>query len=171
MRITGKKLRAGEKAAGDVDARCHSFVSRCRALGIRLTTQRMAVFRALLEDTTHPTVDSVYAAVRKTMPSLPLSTIYRILESLEREGLIRRVSTYHGVARFDANLDPHQHLHCRICGRMTDFEEESLSRLRLPSIKYAGFMPEELDIRVVGSCAGCRRATSNAKNLLNRKVN
>jgi len=92
------------------------------------------------------------------MPSLSLSTVYRILDSLESEGLIRRVNTNDGVARFDSNMSPHQHLICRVCGRMTDLEEESLSQLRLSGIQVAGFVAEELDIRIVGTCLECRPA-------------
>jgi len=153
----------GKPFAGGVDDRSRSFMSRCRARGVRLTTQRMAVFRDLSADTSHPTADSVYTAMRETMPSLSLSTVYRILESLERERLIRRVSTNSGVARFDANCDPHQHFICRVCGRMMDFKNKSLSRLRVPPVPFAGFMPEELDIRVVGTCRECRRSDSSKR--------
>jgi Fe2+ or Zn2+ uptake regulation protein len=91
------------------------------------------------------------------MPTLSLSTVYRILESLETEGLIRRVSATNGSARFDGNLVPHQHLVCRWCGSITDFEDASLSRFRLPAREYSGFIVEELDVRVVGMCLECRR--------------
>jgi Fur family peroxide stress response transcriptional regulator len=104
------------------------------------------------------------------MPSLSLSTVYRILESLEGEGLIRRVSAIDGVRRFDANLDPHQHCICRACGRMTDFAQESLSRLRLPGIRFGGFIAEELDIRVVGTCRECRRSASDPKQSITKPM-
>ena len=89
------------------------------------------------------------------MPSLSLSTIYRIMESLENKGLVRRVNATNGIVRYDGNLDPHQHLVCRLCGRITDFENESLLQLRLSDIRLAGFAAEELDIRIVGICARC----------------
>jgi len=159
MVITRRKTRTEKMPEEEINARCNDFVVQCRSRGVRLTTQRMAVYRALTSDATHPTADSVYEKIQRTMPSLSLSTVYRILESLESERLIRRVSTDNGAARFDANLHPHQHLICRVCGRMTDFEEVSLSRLRRPRIQAAGFIAEELDIRVVGTCWNCRRAS------------
>ena len=91
------------------------------------------------------------------MPSLSLSTVYRIMESLENLGLIRRLNATNEIVRYDGNLDPHHHLVCRSCGRMIDFEDESLLQLRLPDIRFAGFAAEEFDIRVVGTCAHCRR--------------
>jgi Fe2+ or Zn2+ uptake regulation protein len=114
------------------------------------------VYRILAEETAHPTAEAVYARLRPAMTWLSVATVYRILESLEREGFIRRVSTTGAVARFDANVSPHQHLVCRWCGRMTDFEEESLSRLGLPTNIPPEFTAEELDVRIVGVCAGCQ---------------
>jgi Fe2+ or Zn2+ uptake regulation protein len=92
------------------------------------------------------------------MASLSLATVYRILDALEREGLVRRVSTTDSAARFDANVDPHQHAVCRICGAMTDLREARLARVGLPGTLPDGFEPEELDIRILGICASCRSA-------------
>jgi Fur family transcriptional regulator, peroxide stress response regulator len=95
------------------------------------------------------------------MPSLSLSTVYRIVESFEKEGLIRRIGASNGIARYDGNLLPHQHLVCRSCDRMTDLNEGSFSRLRLPGGRLEGFVAEELDIRIVGICPECRRSGAN----------
>jgi Fur family transcriptional regulator, peroxide stress response regulator len=156
VRIIRKKVHRENAPDSGVERRCNYFASRCRARGVRVTAQRLAIFQALARDASHPTADSLYSALRKTMPSISLSTIYRILESLESEGLIRRVSTTCGSARYDGNLAPHQHLVCRVCGRMTDFTHESFSRFHLPGANYAGLLAEGLDIRIVGTCLECR---------------
>src|SRR5689334_12073504 len=96
---------------------CADFERACRTRGVRLTPQRLAVYRALAEDLTHPTADGVLGRVRARMPSVSPASVYRILDSLERKGLIRRVGTTDGIARYDANLERHQHLVCRKCGR------------------------------------------------------
>ena len=43
---------------------------RCRARGLRVTGQRLAVYRALAADPSHPTVDAAYALLQSQMPSL-----------------------------------------------------------------------------------------------------
>ena len=133
------------------------FRARCRASGLRVTGQRLAVYRALAADPSHPTVDVVYASLQSQMPSLSRATVYRILESLEREKLIRRVSTTAGGTRFDANLAPHQHLVCRVCGKIADFSAPWLARRAVDAVP--GFVVEELDIRIVGRCTGCRETS------------
>jgi Fur family peroxide stress response transcriptional regulator len=144
------------RSSGEVEQWCRRFEDSCRERGVRVTAQRLAVYRALAGDTSHPTADTVHARLRRSMSSLSQATVYRILEFLENEGLVRRVSTTDGVGRFDANISRHQHLVCRICGLMRDCDEESFSRLTIPLEPAAGFLPEELDIRIVGICAECR---------------
>ncbi|MBI2529166.1 MAG: transcriptional repressor [Candidatus Rokubacteria bacterium] len=133
---------------------------RCRASGLRVTGQRLAVYRVLAADPSHPTAEAVYASLQPQMPSLSRATVYRILESLEREKLIRRVSTTAGGTRFDANLAPHQHLVCRVCGRIADFSAPWLARRAVAAVP--GFVVEDLDIRIVGRCSGCRDASVKA---------
>jgi len=130
---------------------------RCRASGLRVTGQRLAVYRVLAADPSHPTAEAVYASLQPQMPALSRATVYRILESLEREKLIRRVSTTAGGSRFDANLAPHQHLVCRVCGRIADVSAPWLARRAVPAVP--GFVVEDLDIRIVGRCAGCRETS------------
>jgi Fe2+ or Zn2+ uptake regulation protein len=126
-----------------------------------VTPQRLTVYRALAGDPTHPTADTLHARVRPGMPSLSLATVYRILESLEREGLVRRVSTVDGVARFDANLAPHQHVVCRVCGQIMDIEVKTLAEVSLPRVGIPGFVAEALDIRILGTCASCEGGPSS----------
>lgn len=160
MRIVRKKARSGNQLSAGAEKNRRYFLSRCRERGVRVTTQRLAVFQALAQDPAHPTADALHEALQKTMPSLSLSTVYRILESLEKEGLVRRVSTTNGAARYDGNLAPHQHLVCRLCGRMNDLNHKSFARLGLPAARFAGFVAEELDIRIVGICMECRSSGS-----------
>jgi Fur family peroxide stress response transcriptional regulator len=159
-----------DRPLGEVKRWCLRFENVCRERGLRVTSQRLAVYRALAGDTSHPTADAIYAKLHPKMSWLSLATVYRILESLEREGFVRRVSTTNGVGRFDANLTPHQHLVCRSCGRMTDFEQESLSRLCLPQ-QTPGFMVEELEIRIIGTCEACHRpgAGTAQENSINNR--
>jgi Fur family peroxide stress response transcriptional regulator len=151
------------RPAASVAAWCQRFETLCRERGVRVTPQRMAVYRALAEDTAHPSADRLHERLRRRMPTLSLMTVYRILESLEELGVVRRVSTPGGVSRFDANTAPHQHLVCRQCGRMSDHHAAELSGLELPA-RLDGFLPQEIDIRIVGLCAACQRPRAARPN-------
>ena len=137
----------------EVESWCSAFEKLCRSRGIRVTAQRLAVYRTLAEDLNHPTADSVYKQLKDRIPGMSHATVYRTLEFLERENLIRRVSAPAAVARFDANLEFHQHLSCRICGNLVDVSLPELAKPTLPTV--SDFTVEELDIRLVGRCRRC----------------
>jgi Fur family peroxide stress response transcriptional regulator len=132
---------------------------------VRVTQQRLAVYRALAEDPSHPTADVLYQRLRGALPSLSPATVYRVLESLVRDGLLRRVSTTGGAGRFDANLVPHQHLICRVCGRMTDVHPTTVPTTvvgRVAARARPRFVVEDVDIRIVGRCETCPPAARPA---------
>ena len=139
--------------SSEVDRWCSEFEKLCRARGVRITSQRLAVYRALVQDLTHPTADSIYKRLSGILKGLSPATVYRTLEFLERENLVRRVSAPEAVARFDANLAGHQHLVCRVCGSMADISLPELSESKIPTV--SGFIVEELDIKLVGRCQTC----------------
>ena len=152
------KRSTGNRSRGEVAAWCAAFEASCRERGVRVTAQRLAVYRALAEDPSHPTADAIYRRLRGAMPSLSPATVYRVLESLVQDGLLRRVSTTGGAGRFDANLAPHQHLICRVCGRMTDIHAPAVPAVevgRVAAQVRPRFVVEDVDVRIVGRCETC----------------
>jgi Fur family transcriptional regulator, peroxide stress response regulator len=149
-------VATGSRSPGEVDQWCARFQELCRSRGIRITAQRLAVYRALAEDVSHPTAEALHSKLQAAMSSLSQATVYRILEFFGRERLVRRVSTTAGAGRFDANASRHQHLVCRSCGRMTDYEAKAPAVFHLPSQVIGGFVAEEVDVRIVGLCRDCR---------------
>ncbi len=161
-RFAGTPKRGVAETA--VQQRCDDFVERCRARRIRVTPQRLAVYRALAADTGHPTAETIHARVGSGLASLSLATVYRILECLKNERLVRRISTTENAGRFDANLKPHQHLVCRECGSVTDVEEPSMARFPLTGAVRLRFEVEELEIRIIGKCESCGRKSGSRKS-------
>jgi Fur family peroxide stress response transcriptional regulator len=164
---TGRRRRAGRTTA-EIDAWCARFDNLCRARGLRRTVQRTAVYRAVASDPGHPTAGAVRQRLGREFPSLSLATIYRVLDSLVDEGVVRLVPTSGGGARFDANVAPHQHLVCARCGSMEDFADPRLAAVPLPARAPGGFRPEGLDLRVTGTCADCAASGRGARTRTER---
>ena len=151
------RIRKG-KEVGDW---CARFEKLCRSRGIRVTAQRLAVYKALAKDLAHPTADSVYTRLSKRLPGLSFATVYRTLQFFENQKLIRKVSSPGAIGRFDANVDPHQHLACRVCGSLEDISIPELHSAAIPRV--SGFTVEELDIRLVGRCQSCSSSQSKSQ--------
>ena len=97
--------------------------------GLRCTKQRMEVYNALAETTSHPTAEELYSVVRDRQPGVSLATVYNTLEVLNRHGLCRRLpSAGSRGCRFDADLGDHVHITAD-CGEVRDVPEDLGARL------------------------------------------
>ncbi len=101
----------------------------CHAAGMRLTRQRLAIYKELAGRHDHPNVERLYRAVKPRIPHISLFTVYRTMNALESAGLVWRVATWKGQARYDANVETHAHFLCEKCGRIHDIEVGDLSDL------------------------------------------
>lgn len=93
------------------------------AAGWRCTRQRVAVYdrlTQLAEQHAHPTAEELFVAVREYVPSISLATIYKALEALVESGLVSKLPTGDGSARYDARRVEHYHLRCIKSGTVED---------------------------------------------------
>lgn len=135
----------------------------CQEYGLRVTKQRIEVYRVLLMTEEHPDVETVYKRVRLRFPSISLDTVYRTLRTLESVGLITRVGGPVERFRFDANRDLHHHFVCSHCGSVRDFYDEQLDKVATSvSVRHLG---EALSVRaeVSGICNVCRAAGADLR--------
>jgi Fur family peroxide stress response transcriptional regulator len=135
------------------------LVERCRAAGIAVTPQRLAIFRRLAATDRHPSAEELHADVRREMPTLSLATVYKTLDTLAGIGLVRPVSRLGARGRWDANLAPHHHLVCTACGTVTDVTERRLEAAARPAAAVAarhGFEAAGHSVEIFGRCAACR---------------
>lgn len=82
--------------------------------------QREAVKRALCSTKTHPTAAWIYEQAKKEIPNISLGTVYRNLNLLGEEGVIRKLSFGDGNEHFDGDISPHSHFFCEGCGKIYD---------------------------------------------------
>ncbi|MBN1590511.1 MAG: transcriptional repressor [Pirellulales bacterium] len=133
------------------------FESLCRERGLPLTVQRREILKALLQRDDHPTADQVYGCVKERITGLSRTTVYRVLETLVRLGVVRRLHHPGTSVRFDGKISRHHHLVCRKCNRVIDLENRSLDHLELSSMRLHGFQVEDYSVHLVGVCADCGR--------------
>lgn len=139
-----------------VDRKVDELVERCRARGMNVTPQRIAIYRALVEAHDHPSPEALYRRVRPAMPSMSLATIYKALDALVDLGLAQEVSATGDIKRYDANMSRHHHLLCTGCGAIRDFDDEALDRVAPPR-RLGGFVPHTVSVQISGLCSSCAR--------------
>jgi len=126
-----------------------------RARGLRVTEPRVAVLSYLASTDRHPTAEEVEGAVNAGGPILSRASVYNVLHSLERAGLVAGMAAQDGPTRYDAHVAPHHHLVCRACGRVEDVAWEDFG------VAERGVLPDGRTVRTLsltldGVCTSCK---------------
>jgi len=129
------------------------IIVKLSGAGLKITPQRVAVMKTLLEQSNHPTADELFHEISKDLPGLSPTTIYNTLDTFVEKGLIRRVKTDADVMRYDAVTEHHHHLYCAVSDRMEDYFDPELDQMlqeyfRKKQIK--GFTVSDIRLQLMG---------------------
>jgi Fur family peroxide stress response transcriptional regulator len=121
----------------------------------RRSRQRERMLQILRSTESHPTASWLYARLRREFPSLSLGTVYRNIGILIEQGLIKKIASGSTFDRLDANIEPHYHFVCEVCGAFHDLQIPPggvlTRRMKVPR----GFSITSHVIELHGVCAKC----------------
>ena len=132
-------------------------VKRFREVGLKITPQRLSIFKLLQGNHSHPSAEDVYRDVLKVHPSISFTTVYKTLQTLRDMGEIQELSINPERAHYDPDIGEHAHTFCRSCKRIGDFEytQDNPPPMKLPE-GPDGFEVHNVQLHAVGLCAECR---------------
>ncbi len=133
-----------------------AFKVACREKGLRITPQRMAVYRALVQSKDHPSAEVVCRRVRKQHSNISLDTVNRTLLTLSEIGAAFVVEGSGESKRFDADLRSHQHFKCIKCRRIFDLHHEPFENIEVPLEIEQKFKILRKTVYLEGICDSCR---------------
>ena len=139
-----------------IQERVNEFIDRSKELGIKVTPQRIAIYKELASTDQHPSTETIYKKIKDYYPNISLTTVYRTLETFEKLGLISVVNVLYNAARYDANLDPHHHIVCTECKKVEDVYDESLNNLDISNKTLGDYKVEGYSLLLSGVCQSCR---------------
>lgn len=134
----------------------------------RSTKQLQAILRIMEGNKTHPRAEDVYNRVVAELPNVSLRTVYRNLNKLSEEGVLRKIQVPNAPDRFDITLEPHQHILCTGCGEFIDVFMNNEERLLTEIKDLCGYDITGIDVVYRGRCPDCR-AENNNNNKNNKK--
>ncbi len=124
---------------------------------IRLTHQRMEIYKEIKSARDHPSVEVLYERLRPRLPTISLDTVYRTLTMFVELGLVKRVYGKDPVARYDPDTSCHHHMICKECGAIIDFDWPDVSELPIPdNVRHLGQI-EYMQVQLVGTCKKCQK--------------
>ena len=115
----------------EIQQKMDAFSAKCRQAGLKVTPQRLAIYKVLITTTEHPSTDMVYQRVGETFPNISFDTVNRTLLTLNEIGAAFVVEGSGEVRRFDANFESHQHFKCIKCKRIIDVFHEPFNDVQV----------------------------------------
>jgi len=121
--------------------------------GLKVTPQRMFILEAIYELDNHPTADNILDYIKDKHPHIATGTVYKVLNVLVENNLIKKVKTEKDKMRYDSNMESHHHLYDRESDVINDYYDEELDELLKTHFKKKNipdFKIEEIVMQING---------------------
>jgi len=127
-----------------------------RSHGLRRTPQRQATLEAVAAAAGHATAEEIVKRVRKKLPAVSPSTIYRTLASLEEVGILCHAHLGHTASVYHVGTAGlHQHLVCERCGRLQEVADDVTEPFARALRRAYSFRANFTHFAVLGLCSKC----------------
>lgn len=113
--------------------------AKCTEAGLKMTGQRKVILKVLSKAEDHPSVEDVYARAKKVDKSISIATVYRTLSLLDELDLVTRHEFQEGYSRYEVNWDHHHHLVDLETGKVIEFQNDELEKLKIKIAKDLGY--------------------------------
>lgn len=126
--------------------------------GLKITPQRVVILEAIYKLNNHPTADNIIEYIRESHPNIATGTVYKVLDTLVENGLIKKVTTDKDLMRYDGIIENHHHLYCSECDLIEDYKDEELDKLlqnHFKNKKIDGFKIEDIILQIRGTFNKC----------------
>lgn len=125
---------------------------------LKVTPQRLSIFRMLRNTTSHPSVETIYTSLHDEYPTMSLATIYKTLDTLVKHNLIQQLNIGEDSYRYDADTRSHPHIKCTSCHKVMDMQHiESIAQLRNEVSEASQFDLSHEQLYFYGICPECKK--------------
>ncbi len=121
--------------------------------GLKVTPQRIAIFEAIIKLNNHPTAENIIEFIRKNNPNISVATVYKVLDALAENDLIKKVKTEKDIMRYDAIMESHHHIYFSDSDRIEDYIDHELNELLenyFEKKKIPDFKIEDIKLQIIG---------------------
>lgn len=127
--------------------------------GLKPTYQRLKILKYLdKHENSHPTVEMIYKALARKIPTMSMTTVYNTLSAFLEKGLVAEVTITGTEVRYDFVTTPHHHFFCKKCGNIIDIN------IKCPIAdkkQTHGHKVEEVHGYFKGLCKDCLKSEKN----------
>jgi Fur family ferric uptake transcriptional regulator len=143
----------------DQVAQFNEFLSR---KGLKNTSQRMIILETFLASDSHYSTEELYLKLRAEHPRIGYATVHRTLKLFAECGIAAERHFGDGQARYEPvhEEEHHDHLVCRACGVIIEFEDPQIEQLQEKVAAAHNFTIQTHRLELYGLCADCVSKTA-----------
>ena len=130
------------------------FREQLKSKGLKVTPQRVAIYEAVAELHNHPTAENIIEYIKTNHTNISVGTVYKVLDSLVENNLLRKVKNEKDIMRYDAIMSHHHHLYCSETDRIEDFEDPQLDQFiseYFKKKKIKNFKVQDIKLQITGT--------------------
>lgn len=133
--------------------------------GLKSTRQRDLIADSFLAQNGHLNADELLERVRVLDARISAATVYRTMKLLTECGLAAPRRFDDGQTRYEPAIGRHHHDHliCKRCHAIIEFEDERIETLQQAVARRHGFLVTHHKLELYGLCAACQAAGATAE--------
>lgn len=141
-----------------------TITSIFREKKLKLTPQRIAVYKYLQSTMEHPSAETIYKALQPEYPTMSLATVYKALKTLVEVGLVSEINVGEGNFRYDGNSSCHPHIQCMSCARVDDLGGVCFTNLNETAKENSNYEIISNKVYFYGICSECQKKQKDIAN-------
>lgn len=126
--------------------------------GLKITPQRISILEAIYALNNHPTADNIIDYIRESHPNIATGTVYKVLDTLVNNKIIKKVKTDRDIMRYDGIIENHHHFYCSECDLIEDYIDDELDAILkayFAKKNFPGFKMEDVILQIRGTFDKC----------------
>jgi Fe2+ or Zn2+ uptake regulation protein len=132
------------------------LASKLRQSGYKLTPARLAIIEVLETSHDHLCHTQILEEGKKIYPKLSRATVYRTMNILVEQRLMRPLYLNDPTQRFVSAAGGHHHLICTRCGSIIEFDHCTADALARQLAEKFGFQIHSHLLEFQGTCVDCQ---------------
>lgn len=154
-----------DSKSADLAQSLDAFRQFLRERSLPVTSQREQVADVLFAAGGHLSVDDIEQLLRARDVHVGKATIYRTLDLLVESRMVVERDFGEGFRRYERvpGHPHHEHLICLRCGKVVEFQNDRLERLKALIADEYGFQHSHHRLEIYGVCRECQQRDGAAR--------
>lgn len=144
----------------EIQAAENIFREYLRDRGLKFTPERQSLIREVLGNDSHFEAEQLLIALQQSGARVAKATVYRTLPLLVQCGIIKQIQFGDKLTRYEHTFghEPHDHMVCRRCRRIIEFDSGEVMQLRTKIAAEHRFHAVGHRMQITGLCWECIQA-------------